>query len=93
MPRNVVTVRVRAYRLPTRRNRDTQRRVEEGLVDRFRARVKQASTLQLEMDFPRRASRREAKEAVEAALDEIDARWRGVFMLYPTEASLRERGE
>jgi hypothetical protein len=45
------------------------------------------------MDFPRRASRREAKEAVEAALDEIDARWRGVFMLYPTEASLRERGE
>jgi hypothetical protein len=45
------------------------------------------------MDFPRRASRREAKEAVEAALDEIDARWRGVFMLYPAEASLRERGE
>ena len=29
VPRNVVTIRVRALRLPTRRNRDTQNRVEQ----------------------------------------------------------------
>ena len=63
------------------------------MVERFRARADRTPVLQLKIDFPRRESHRAAKEKVEAALDGIDQRWRRVFVLYPTEASLRERGE
>jgi hypothetical protein len=45
---------------------------------------------QVELDFSKRKDRREAKSEVEAELDRIDPRWRRVFVLYPTESSLRD---
>jgi hypothetical protein len=93
VPRNVVTLRVRAFRVPTRRNRDTQHRVEQALVERLRARAERTPVLQLEIDFPKNESHRDATDEMEAELNQIDARWRRVFMLYPTDAALRDRAE
>jgi hypothetical protein len=93
VPRNVVTVSARAFRLPTRRNRDTEDKVEQALVERFRARAERSPVLHIKIDFPKRESHRAAKERVAAELDRIDARWRRVFKLYPTEAALRQHGE
>ena len=92
MPRNVVTVSRRLLVLPTSRNRDAQRRVELALEERYRAR-RASDPSHLEIDFPKRHLRRAAKEEVAAELDRIEPRWRRLFVLYPTESSLRERGE
>jgi hypothetical protein len=45
------------------------------------------------MDFPKGAQHRAAKEEIAAELDQIESRWRRLYLLYPTESSLRERGE
>lgn len=90
--RNVVTVVPRMLVLPTRRNREAQRRVELGLEGRYRARRLRVPK-QLEIDFPKRQRRRAAKEEVARELDRLEPRWRRLFVLYPTESSLRERGE
>jgi len=47
----------------------------------------------IEIDYPKRFSRRAAKQQVTDELDRIDPRWRQVFVLYPTESSLRQHGE
>lgn len=77
---------------PTRRNRDARRRVEAALEDGYRAR-RVGTRPQLEIDFPTSHGRRAAKDEVERELDRIEPRWRRLFSLYPTESSLRERGE
>ena len=43
----------------------------------------------LAIHFPKAVGGRAAKDEVTAALDEIDVRWRRLFVLYPTEQSLR----
>ena len=93
MPRNVVTVRLRALRLPTRRNRNTRERVEQALRDRFRARVDREAARTIEIDFPKRLPQRSAKQQVTDELNRIDPRWRRLFVPYPTESLLRQRGE
>ena len=92
VPRNVVTLCPRVLQLPTRRNRETRRRVEEMVVERFRARVERDPE-RIKMDFPKRIGGRAARNEVAHALDAADPRWRRVFVLYPTESSLRERAE
>ena len=92
MPRNVVTLSPRILVLPTRRNQETRRRIEQLVVERFRARIEGVPE-RFEMDFPKRVGGRAAKNEVTEALDATDPRWRRVFVLYPTESSLRERGE
>jgi hypothetical protein len=93
VPRNVVTLRLRPLRLPTRRNRKTRERVEQALRDRFRARIDRDPTRTIEMDFPKRLPPRSAKQQVTDELNRIDPRWRRLFVLYPTESSLRQGGE
>lgn len=92
MPRNVVTLTPRVLKLPTRRNSETRRRVEEMMVERFRARVER-DPKRIEMDFPKQIGARAAKNEVAHALDATVPRWRRVFALYPTESSLRDKGE
>ncbi len=92
MPRNVVTLSRRWFVLPTRRNRETRQRIEAAVVERFRARV-ETEPERIAMDFPKRKGGRAAKAEVMETLDRIDPRWRAVFVLYPTESSLREKGE
>lgn len=92
MPRNVVTLSRRWLVLPTQRNQAARERIERALVDRFRAR-RESDPERIEIDFPKRALRRAAKEEVAAALDHVEPRWRRLYILYPTESSLRERGE
>jgi hypothetical protein len=92
MPRNVVTLSPRVFVLPTRRNRDARDRIERALEDKYRAR-RESNPSRIELDFPKRDPRRAAKEEVAAELDRIDRRWRRLYVLYPTESSLRERGE
>ncbi|HWN22329.1 MAG TPA: hypothetical protein VNP93_10180 [Gaiellaceae bacterium] len=92
MPRNVVTLTPRRLVLPTQRNRAARERVERALVDTYRAR-RESDPERIEIDFPKCARRRAAKEEVAAALDEVEPRWRRLYALYPTESSLRERGE
>jgi hypothetical protein len=59
-----------------------------ALGDRYRMRPMDGGKW-LAIDFPKRMGRRAAKDQVSAALDEIDPRWRRLFVLYPKEASLR----
>ena len=92
MPRNVVTLSPRVLTLPTRRNRETRQRIEQMMVERYRARV-ETDPERIEMDFPQSVGGRAAKEEVTRALDSFDQRWRRVFSLYPTESALRDKGE
>ena len=92
MPRNVVTVAPRVLVLPTGKNREAQRRVQLALEERYRAR-RVGARVHLEIDFPKRHPRRAAKEEVARELDRVEPRWRRLFVLYPTESSLRDRGE
>jgi len=62
------------------------------VVERYRARSG-TDPERIEMDFPKSLGGRGAKEEVIEALDSTDPRWRRVFTLYPTESSLRDRGE
>ncbi|MEN3313107.1 MAG: hypothetical protein V7645_2436 [Actinomycetota bacterium] len=92
MPRNVVTLSPRLLVLPMQRNRAARERIERALVRHYRAR-RESDPERIEIDFPKRASRRAAKEEVAAELDQIEPRWRRLYVLYPSESSLRERGE
>jgi hypothetical protein len=92
MPRNVVTLTPRRLVLPTQRNRDARERIEAALVGKYRVR-RASDPERIEIDFPKRAPRRTAKEEVAAELGRIEPRWRRLYVLYPTESSLRERGE
>ena len=92
VPRNVVTLSPRLLALPTRRNRETRLRIERMVVERFRARVER-DPYRVEMDFPKRTGGRTAKNEVIDALEATDPRWRRVFVLYPTESALREKGQ
>jgi hypothetical protein len=75
MPRNVVTLVPRVLVL-TRPG--TRGAIETALGERFRFR---RVNDRIEIDFPK--SDPEAKRKVVAALDEIDPRWRRVFVIYP----------
>jgi hypothetical protein len=66
--------------------------VEQALRERYRARSED-DPARIEIDFPKRHPHRAAKERVARELDQIDPKWHRVFVLYPTESSLRERGE
>jgi hypothetical protein len=92
MPRNVVTLTPRWLVLPVQRNRAARKRIERALVDKYRAR-RESDPKRIVIDFPKRAPRRASKEEVAAALDEVEPRWRRLYVLYPSESSLRERGE
>ena len=61
-------------------------------MERYRARC-ESDPERIVIDFPKRAPRRAAKDEVAAALDQIEPRWRRLYVLYPSEASLRQRGE
>jgi hypothetical protein len=89
MPRNVVTLSPRPLVLPIRRNRETRERIEQVVVERYRARIEK-NPERIEMDFPKRLGGRAAKNEVIRTLDATDPRWRRVFVLYPTESALRE---
>ena len=92
MPRNVVTLTPRRFVLPMRGNRAARERIERDLVDKYRAHH-ESDPDRLAIDFPKRAPRRAAKEKIAAELDQVEPRWRRLYVLYPTESSLRERGE
>jgi hypothetical protein len=74
------------------RNRAARERIENALVERYRAR-RESDPERIEIDFPKHAPRRAAKEEVAAALDQVEPRWRQLYVLYPSESSLRDRGE
>jgi len=89
VPRNVVSLVPRRLVLPTRRNKERQQKVIAALDELYRPRRTQdGHRVTLELDFPRSLSKREAKERVAAELTGIDARWRRLFVLYPTESAL-----
>jgi hypothetical protein len=92
MPRNVVRLTPRWLVLPIQRNRSARERIERVLVETYRAR-RESDPERIEIDFPKRAPRRAAKDEVAAALDQVEPRWRRLYVLYPSESSLRERGE
>jgi hypothetical protein len=92
MPRNVVTLTPRWLVLPTQRNRAARQRIEHALADEYRAR-RESDPERIEIDFPKSERRRGAKDEIATALDRIEPRWRRLYVLYPTESSLRERGE
>ena len=92
MPRNVVTLTPRLLVLPIKRNRAARERIERALVDTYRAR-READPERIEIDFPRRAPRRAAKDKIAAELDRIEPRWKRLYVPYPSESSLRERGD
>jgi hypothetical protein len=77
MPRNVVTLAPRLVRLA---RPGTRSAIEAALARRFRYRREDD---RIEIDFPK--PDREARRKVVAALDEIDPRWRRVFVIYPHE--------
>lgn len=92
VPRNVVTLTPRFLVFPTRRNRETRQIVQAHLVARYRARV-ESDPDRIEIDFPKRMGGRAAKTEVMASLDQVAPRWRRVFVLYPTESALRDKGD
>src|SRR5215213_4386420 len=92
VPRNVVTLTPRRLVLPIRRNRTARERIERALVEKYRAR-READPERIAIDFSKRALRRAAKDEVAAELDRIEPRWRRLYVLYPSEPSLRQRGE
>jgi hypothetical protein len=92
MPRNVVRLMPRRLVLPLRRNRAARERIERALVETYRAR-RVSYPERIEIDFPKRSPRRAAKDEIAAELDRIEPRWRRLYVLYPAEPSLRERGE
>jgi hypothetical protein len=92
VPRNVVTLAPRFLVFPTRSNRETRRIVQAHVVARYRARV-ESDPDRIAMDFPKQMGGRAAKTEVVASLDQVAPRWRRVFVLYPTESALRDKGE
>jgi len=92
MPRNAVTLSPRRFVLPLPQNRTARERIERALLDKYRAR-RESHPDRLEIDFPKHEPHRAAKEVITAELDKVEPRWRRLYVLYPTESSLRERGE
>jgi len=92
VPRNVVTLTPRRLVLPVQRNRAARERIERALVDRYRAR-RESDPQRIAIDFPKRGLRRAARNEIVAELDRIEPRWRRLYVLYPSESSLRQRGE
>ena len=92
VPRNVVTLVPRLLVLPTRRNDEHRQAIIDALAVRYRIRVSD-NPKKVEIDFPKRLSHRAAKDDVMAELDRLEPTWRRFFVLYPTEDSLRRRGE
>jgi hypothetical protein len=92
MPRNVVTLCPRVLVLPTQSDRDARERIERALIDKYHA-CRKSDPERLEVYFPKRAPRRAAKEEVAAELDRVEPGWRRLYVLYPTESFLRERGQ
>jgi hypothetical protein len=92
MPRNVVTLKPRVLVLPTRRNRDARDRIVRALAETFQGR-QESRPDRIEIDFPSKDPRRAARDAVAAELDRVERRWRRLYVLYPTESSLRDRAE
>ena len=90
MPRNVVTLVPRWRWLPG--SRAAQYRVRSALAGRYRYRA-ETQPERIEIDFPKSKSRAAAKDEVAEVLDDIEAKWRRLFVLYPTESALRSRGE
>ena len=88
--RNVVTLLPRLLVLPTPRNRAARETVQTNVVRHFRA--TEGAHQSLRMDFPKRKGARAAKDEVAALLDEIEPRWRRLYVLYPTEDALRGQG-
>jgi hypothetical protein len=74
------------------RNRAARERIERALVDKYRAR-RESDPERIAIDFPKRALHRASKDEIVAELDRIEPRWRRLYVLYPSESSLRERGE
>jgi hypothetical protein len=66
--------------------------VEAHVADRYRARV-ETNPDRIEIDFPKKLGRRAAKTEVVSELDRAAPGWRRVFVLYPTESGLRNKGE
>ena len=62
------------------------------VVERYRGRI-ESDPERIEIDFPKGKGGRAAKTEVVKALDGADPRWRRIFVLYPTELSLRHKGE
>jgi hypothetical protein len=87
MSRNVVTLSPRLLVLPTKRNRERRARILAQLGERYRLRPGVHGSSQI--DFPKRLGGSAAKDEVSAELDRLDSRWRRLFVLYPTEESLR----
>lgn len=92
MPRNVVRLTPRRLVLPIQRNRAARERIERALAEKYRVR-RESDPERIEIDFPKHGLRRAAKEEVAAALDRVEPRWKRLYVLYPSESSLRERGE
>jgi hypothetical protein len=72
--------------------REARERIETALIERHRA-CHESNPARIEMDFPKRTSRRATKEQIAAELDQLDPGWRSLYVLYPTEDSLRSHGE
>jgi hypothetical protein len=63
VPRNVVTLTPRAFRLPTRRNREARKRIEQVVLERYRPRF-ESDPERIELDFPKRMGGRAAKNVL-----------------------------
>jgi len=86
VPRNVVTLTPRILTLPRRGNAEARQEIVAGLRKAYRPRE---SAGQIEIDFPKNVGGRAAKDQVVAELDRLDPHWRRLYVLYPTENSLR----
>jgi hypothetical protein len=62
------------------------------VVEHYRARIERDPE-RIEIDFPKGRGGRSARAEVTEALDAADRRWRRVFVLYPSESSLRDKGQ
>jgi hypothetical protein len=88
VPRNVVTLTPRIFTLPRRGNNQARQEILDELRQLYRPRE---APDKIEIDFPKKLGGRAAKDQVAADLDRINPRWRWLFVLYPTESSLRRK--
>jgi len=88
VPRNVVTVTRRRSLLRRTSRRELQDLVLAELGLRYRVR-RRADGRGVEIDFPKRLGRREARDRVIDDLTKIEAAWPRLFAVYPAERNLR----
>ncbi len=79
----------RRWFVPVRDRRSRQDRALASLGERHRVRWR-AEGDGVQIDFPKSLGRRAAKDAVVADLAEIESAWRRLFVVYPTESSIRD---